>query len=326
MLQGIDAGKVDLASSRLSGTCSLESTRRFRPIIHEDFDAHYARFESGLVILGVDLEGDLRLDSTTFGGRLDIRPSGNCRPRVKGEINLSDLRGRPWVQIEALDHADGIMILSGEMGELRLRPGVVEDEILPCRTARLLMRNAQIHGGLSLRLLQVDGTRNDNDRHGIAIENCEITGDVDFWHPTQFEGLANTNPLPAWKYGAAVIGPVFIKNTTIGGECDLSFLKASGGIEISDGTIRGDLKFSSTISPSLAGRNAPVGECQQFPQRAYADQLSLRMLTVENDIDLTGLTLFASDSQPTSSSPADGGMPRRFVSDGVRRYRGASMG
>ncbi len=221
------------------------------------------------------------------------------------------------------------MILGGEIGELRFRPGVVvtqfadetaEIEILPCRTGRLLLQNAHIFGGLALPLLQVDGTVATYDRRGVAIENCQIAGDLEFWRPTLFEDLARELPsevaegikkLPVWEYGAVVIGPVWIRNTEIGGKCDLSFLKASGEIEIIDGTTGGDLNFSSTLS--LAERGAPLAECQKFPRRAYAAGLSLRMLTVENDIDLTGLTLFEDGQNPWCNKSERGKVDGRYI-------------
>lgn len=327
---GTNASSVDLSSSRIVGPCFLGigPGNDNHPIKCQNLDANKAEFAAGLTIRGIDVAGGLRLDGATLGGNLFILPSGHCRPRVRGELNLSVLRGRPFTQIEALDNDGGIMILSAETGDLRFRPGRVESQtadgkpgidIFPCRTARLLIRNTTVHGGLSLPLIliQVDGTIDTYDVSGVAIENCEINGDVEFWRPTLFDDMArevgqdDIKSLPAWEYGAAIIGPVLIKNTRIGGRCDLSFLKASGKIEVTDGAIKNDLNFSSTLS--LTARNAPACNGQKFPQRAYAAGLSLRMLTVENDIDLSGLTLFEDNQNPWCNKSECGKLDGRYI-------------
>ncbi len=52
--RGVTANYIDLSGSRLAGMCSVGpgSTNQDRSVIRGDFDAHYARFESGLWISG----------------------------------------------------------------------------------------------------------------------------------------------------------------------------------------------------------------------------------------------------------------------------------
>jgi hypothetical protein len=189
-----------------------------------------------------------------------------------------------------------------------------------------VITDSHFAGFCNLTLLQVDGTAGNVGTRGILIESCRIDGRINFWRETWLEAGGRPPDLKPWEHGAAVVGPVTIRKCVIGGGCDLTFLKTQGPVVIEGNTIGGDLLMSSLATLDIARlddedrkrlREELKAEGAESPSfRMIAPSLSLRMTTVEKDLDLTGLRLF-----PNSNAPARVDA-RNLVVKGVLRTYG----
>ena len=297
--RGIVCREVRLIGAEIDGDVNL------------DFGSFTALFADVHEASRVRIKGSLRLSSILGRPWIDLRGIvviGEVRV-LGSEINFFKLVPA-WISIGAETY---------------------ENDIVPSSAGRLLLLSTHIYGDLALYFAQIDGTQHDMDMQGLIVRACTIGGELSLWSPVVLQDMwrkkfrppqpiarqarpgaapgawdpdpladapSQTQPIAPWRYSAAVVGDVRIENSKIDGSADLSFAKATGVISLENSDIMGELRFCSTQTAAkrLGGTDsgrADVEDALDPLMRASAAKLVMRMLRVDNDVDLTGLSVFA---------------------------------
>jgi uncharacterized protein YjbI with pentapeptide repeats len=298
-----------------AGAPVLSSDGFFRSTLG-DFNGRSMTTRGAMYLYGLQIREDLSLIASALGGGLWIVPDqespegGPFPPEILGDLHLSAIRNSPYIEIKALRCAREVRAIAAQLGPTHLRLGLVRHNLLPCAVSLLVIEDTHIMGPLDLTLLQVDGNVTHAGRQGVWLDGCRIDGDLSFWSKSWLTQAEEDYPhqdlgrsLRVWDHGAAVVGPVRIC-CVIGGNCDLTLLKAQGPVSLDHSTIGGDLLLMSmaTLAKSLTEVQQllePHPEAPHAPTfRAVTPALSLRATRVERDVDLTGLTLFTDLKNP----------------------------
>jgi len=309
---------LDLTNASIGGIFALTAipeTAGGELTLQGDLRCRGLRGLGGVNLAGVAIQGDAQFDGAELPGGLWMQPVGWHRPYVAKRLLLSAVRGRPWITFRGVSVEGGLMLLASDISVLQITPAWVGeygelDVVLP-RAGRLLMRATHVHGWCDFSFLQIDGTVTSYGIQGVHIDGSTIEGDLLFWSPTTLADLlqqrrerpqepdSSINP---FEHSAAVIGPVSIANSVINGTLNLSFLKASGPLRLTDNHVKGDVLFRSTQTVALTLPATDLKEKARFEdandplRRAALCGATMRMLRVDNDIDLTGLSVFRDDS------------------------------
>jgi cytoskeletal protein CcmA (bactofilin family) len=278
--------------------------------IQGSVDAQRLCCSGDLTLQAVTITGDLILNAAKLGG-FWAYPAENIRVEIGGDLLLNAVLSHPWISLQGIMVHGDFKVLGSELSHLELTVALVsngkepyEHDIVPSTVGRFFMRG-EVHGNLAIPFVQVNGTDDSADRQGVVIEGSAIGGALQFWLPSKIGdmwrerfGPGSTIPIHAWRYSAAVVGDIRVENSTIRGELNLSFAKATGRIAVTDSHIMGGVMFCSTQTASveMAERDGKARAEQEDAldplMRASASEVVLRMLNVDNDIDLTGLSVF----------------------------------
>jgi hypothetical protein len=281
----------------------------------------------GLVELsGVAIMGELDLIGAHLGSALWIVPDTRAGflPVVTGDVHLSTIVDNPYIEIRALRCGGEVRIVGsklgrtlitlGALGELRQWKTEPEKNLVPCTVGMLTVTDSSIAGMLALTHIQVNGAKQRAGLSGVTIQGCQIESDLLFWSTNWIARALQELPeaeqeriataLQPWKHGAAIVGPVTVRNCSIGGDCDLTLLKAQGPIRIEDTHIRGNVLMRSltTLTQYLTNHSGVEHlKAMAAEYRTIAPHLSLRASTVAQNVDLTGLTLIQDESDADSA-------------------------
>jgi hypothetical protein len=294
--------------------------------------------QGGIYLAGLQVLQDVRLIACAAWS-LWIWPDG-FRPAIGGTLHLSAITIAPYVDVKGLLCGREVRVVASKLGPAHFRFGIINEEIVLCEIGALTIRDCEIAGFLDLTHLQVNGSVTGIGLQGVVIEQCEVRGEVSFWQRHWIEQIRDefreTRRSPQLTlpgrcdHGAAVVGPVIIRNCTIGADCDLTFLKAHGPLTVENNAIAGGLYFRSTATVSEAFPDEDelrTLDPQQATFRATAPALFLRMTTVERDVDLTGVSLFAGSSVPPHYVEEHGNCVATFMrtKGELRAYRASDQ-
>lgn len=282
--------------------------------------ARNIKVEGGVFLQGLLCGGDAvfwgsRFQSTIFlssyadsvpgssGSKLEIIHSD-----IFGELNFAAARIDGYLQIESTRIGGAVNLLSTQAAAVRLRyytsAGDAEPERRPCSIGQLILQNTIITADISLYGLIVTGSQTGTRDEGILISGAKIGSDLRMWSGGMLvsEEEIDRAHLDAFDHHAVISGDIKIDgNTEIGGELDLTNTIVNGSIAIKDSHITGDVKIRSNVTlldepPSqMTLRAAEEGMSSGRLLQARARSLNLSMLTCDNDIDLTGLSLETPD-------------------------------
>jgi cytoskeletal protein CcmA (bactofilin family) len=339
---GSEGFTVNLAGACVGGNVEFSPALSDREIairgdiqINGSVNGEGLRCGGRLTLSAVAITGDLFLNFSELTSFWAL-PVEDRRVRIGGSLHLSAVKSRPWISLQGISIAGEFLLLGSETSDLHLTVGWLssgteeyEHSIVPSTVGRFVMRCTEVKGNLQMPFIQVNGTKYDSDRRGVVLEGSTIGGSVEFWSPWKIRDTWRINsaagagarcPIRCWRYSAAIIGDVRIENSTIRGELNLSFVKATGRIDLGGSHVIGGVLFCSTQTVSAeiedpAEKDDASREWALDPlMRASASELVLRMLRIDNDLDLTGLSVFRDHRQDNPRKKQSGAIDATHLS------------
>ncbi|GAB4353438.1 MAG: hypothetical protein Kow006_18570 [Gammaproteobacteria bacterium] len=240
-----------------------------------------------LIFSGVTITGDLNLNFARVGTGLWIEPEEDSPLRnfVRGDLEMGGLRAPQLVRIRRTDIGGKLYARGLEAGEIRMAGDNVNvDE--GNDTPRLEYRPLRVGGDINLEDADI---ANEVYLAGIAsggalrMRHARTGGDVALAIHAKLareRGLTYGSTADEGFLTADFPGGVNLSKTEIGGDVVLSAVQCQDGIDLSDSRVRRDIEIRAVDRP------------------ARARSLDLEGLHCEGNIDISGLRLAATCTEP----------------------------
>ena len=338
-------GGLAIRNATINGNTVIHSTEAGDARVIVGFiDFSRSRFLGYMMLVGVLVKGPVSLTEVRLEGILVFETSTSYRTEIDGELNLGGVKSPSQVVFFGIRVTGPTTIIGAEIAGLMFRAGIIRaatvpnsaiknensllspmnsvGEVFPFQTEALFINQCLIKGDLSVPYLQVFGSRSKFGRRGFSISDSHITGSVVLWSFRAFRDLEARRelslPIKPWLFSSAIIGNFRIRRCKIEADCDLTFVKVSGVIDLSDTEIKGDLTLASTITCDVQEQDESgdlVAELRQIPPldlqvRATCKEFRMRMVRCESDVDLTGLTILA---ERKDLEKGQGGLDARYL-------------
>jgi hypothetical protein len=343
-------GYLNLSNAKIQGNVtisSIEDDESQERMSIGYIQVLWTHIEGYLWVRGVGIRDSCELSSSTVGGTIAFESLDSHRTEIGGKLELSGVQCSSHLDFAGIRVGGEIRMLSAKTGPVSFGVGTISElekssgaasampvdsartftsVVIPCQAQRLMLTNTRITGSLNLSHIQIFGFESSFGRRGLIIEDCQITGSLMLWKIGAFRDAVRTDKaamieIKPWDFSAAIVGDLRIRRCQIKGDCVLTFAKVSGGIDLRDSVISGDLKAASTISthdatdqdPELVGelkKLSPMNPQLNLQYRATCREFQMRMLRCENDIDISGLTIVADPEDPNTNP---GGLDARYI-------------
>ncbi|CAB3754143.1 pentapeptide repeat-containing protein [Paraburkholderia solisilvae] len=294
-----------------------------------------ARIEGFLHVVGAAVDDTTDLNSLTCHGVIEFANDYATRVELGGSLNMDGVTCNSTIKMLGIIAAQSVSMFSVKTRNVKFcvakkirtddrssdsapdadTIGVTDDRpasdntFYPCQIGNLDIENAHIQGTLDLSHLQIFGTPR-RGGIGLKVVDTRIDGNLELWSARAFckesDGDLADDIVKPWEFSAAIAGDVVIQRSKISGDVVLTFAKVSRMIDLSDSSVGGDLKAASTLTHSALGESDQIHADMHGldplagTYRAVCNQLKMRMLRCDNDIDLTGLTIVADSSDQRS--------------------------
>jgi hypothetical protein len=291
-------------------------------------DLARARIEGFLQMVGAKVEQRTDLNSLTCHGVIEFVNAHTQRVELGGPLNMDGLTCNSTIKMLGIIAAQSVSLFSATTRKIKFgvskkfqdndsppdstsnsgKADVADDKpavdntFYPCQIGDLDIENAHIQGSLDLSHLQIFGTPR-RGGIGLKVVDTRIDGHLELWSVSAFckesDGDWADGKVRPWDFSAAIAGDVVIQRSKISGDVILTFAKVSRMIDLSDSSVGGDLKAASTLTHSALGEGDQIRhellelDPLDGTYRAVCNQLKMRMLRCDNDVDLTGLTIIA---------------------------------
>lgn len=306
-------------------TAGYRSGATTKGFVAGNLDAANVSVRGNVFIAGVHINGNLNLWSADISGNFWLTPavfkgSEAVASVVRGDMHLGASTVRGHVQFESVQ-IDGVLKLySVDIGPLRIKHANDADAgplgRRGCRLGGMWALGARIRGDALLYNLEVSGFGVGGER-AVDLSQATIEGNLRLWAPGQFleEGMRVTNgaDMPEDRQ-SLIVGDIDLSGCSIGGDCNLTNLQVDGAVLLDDAEVTGDVLFQSAVSllDSLQTQERHRDLYNRLVQHALEDRtgkpmarvrrLSMVMLRCHNDVDLSGLTLRATEAEVRSHS------------------------
>jgi hypothetical protein len=339
----------ELSDARIAGNVSIGAgglTSDTRATM-KGLNLARARIEGFLWVVGAKVEQKTDLNSLTCHGVIQFANAGTQRVELRGPLNMDGVTCNSTIKMLGIMATHSVSLFSAKTRTIRFcvakqswdgdassddasdsgetsvpdQKPPADNTFYPCQIGSLDIENAHIQGSLDLSHVQIFGTPR-RGGIGLKVADTRIDGNLELWSVRHFCKESDSNwadgKVRPWDFSAAITGDVVIQRTQISGDVVLTFAKVSRMIDLSDSSIGGDLKAASTLTHSALGEGEHIRDelLELDPlddsYRVICNQLKMRMLRCDNDIDLTGLTIVA-DSREHGEKSDVGNLSASYI-------------